>query len=110
MDDKQMRKMALILTAFRSLNPTMTVQVAHTLLLVALHDGKSLTEISDLSGFKYPTISRNILDLGQRNRKREPGLGLVEAITDPNELRKKQVRLTPKGKALLNQLDDIMKG
>lgn len=106
---KLLHKMSLLMTAFRNLNPTMSIQVVHTMVLIALHEGASVTEIAKMSGFKMPTVSRNILDLGQRNRKREPGLGLVETVTDPMELRKKQVRLTPKGNALINQVLDIMK-
>jgi DNA-binding MarR family transcriptional regulator len=109
MEKSLIRKVAAILTTFRALNPTMSIQVAHTFLLVALYEGSSLTEITQLSGFKFPTVSRNILDLGTRNRKREPGLGLVEATFAPLELRRKSVKLTPKGKALLSQLNDIIK-
>ena len=104
-----MHKIALLLTAFRAVSPSMTIQGAHTFLLVAMNEGKSLIEIANLSGFKYPTVSRNILDLGERNRKRQPGLGLVITVNDPNEMRKKQVRLTDKGRTLLNQLTNIMK-
>ena len=76
MGKESMHKTALLMTAFRSLNPTMSIQVAHTFILVAMHEGKSITEIATLAGFRFPTVSRNILDLGVRNRKREPGLGL----------------------------------
>lgn len=97
------------MTAFRAVNPTMSIQVVHTLVLVALHEGSSLVEIGRISGFKMATISRNLLDLGTRNRNREPGFGLVETQTDPMELRKKKVTLTPKGRELLRQVLDIMK-
>ena len=108
MENKIANKISLLLIAFRALQPSMTIQVAHTFLLAAMHEGKSLTEIAQLSGFRFPTVSRNILDLGPRNRKREPGLGLVLTVTDPMELRRKQVQLTDKGRALLNQLNGIM--
>ena len=61
---KLLHKMSLLMTAFRMVNPTMSIQVAHTLILVSLHEGASVTEIARLSGFKMPTVSRTILDLG----------------------------------------------
>ncbi len=108
--DKQLlHKVSLLMSAFRNINPTMSIQVVHTLMLIALHKGASVTEIAKMSGFKIPTVSRNILDLGKHDRRRAPGLGLVETKVDPMELRKKQVGLTPKGEMLLRQIIDIMK-
>lgn len=97
------------MSTFRNVNPTMSIQVVHTLMLIALHEGASLTEIATMSGFKMATVSRNILDLGKFNRKREPGLGLVHTEIDPMELRKKQITLTPKGQDLVRQILEIMK-
>lgn len=108
-DTQLLHKVSLALTVFRSANPIMTIQAAHTLLLVATNPGSSVSELSNISGYKLTTISRNLLDLGARNRKKEPGLGLVFAEVDPNELRKKLVSLTPKGKALMGTLLNIMK-
>ena len=97
------------MSAFRNVNPTMSIQVVHTLMLIALHEGASVTEIAKMSGFKMPTVSRNILDLGKMDRRRQPGLNLVKTEIDPMELRKKQVALTPKGESLLRQIIDIMR-
>lgn len=108
--DKQLlHKVSLLMSVFRNINPTMSIQVVHTLMLVSLHEGASVTEIAKMAGFKLSTVSRNILDLGLKDRRREQGLGLVETKVDPMELRKKQVGITPKGMALLRQVIDIMK-
>ena len=98
-----------MLTTLRQINPTMTIQVAHTLLLVAQNSGASVTQISKSSGLPLSTMSRNLMDLGSRNRKREPGLGLVQSVVDDLELRKKNVTLTPKGEMLVKRLTDIMR-
>jgi DNA-binding MarR family transcriptional regulator len=108
-DSKLLHKVSLLMSTLRQINPTMSIQVVHTLMLIALHEGASVTEIAKMSGFKLPTVSRNILDLGKQDRRRQPGLGLVETKVDPMELRKKQVALTPKGQDLLRQIIDIMK-
>ena len=107
--DRALNKLGIVLTTFRSINPTMSVQLAHTLLLVAQNPGASVTDLSKASGFPLATMSRNLLDLGPRNRKREPGLGLVQTTIDEMELRKKQVNLSPKGELLIKQLIDILK-
>ena len=108
-NSRVLNKIGIMLTTLRQINPTMTIQVAHTLLLVAQNPGSSVTEIAKTSGFPLSTMSRNLMDLGKRNRKREPGLGLVQSATDDYELRKKNVTLTPKGEMLIKHLTDIIK-
>ena len=98
-----------ILEIFRYVNQTISVQVATTFLLVAVHPGKSLTELSRISGFPLSTVSRNLLDLGIRNRKKEPGYGLVVTTTDEFELRRKNVNLTPLGKKLIDRIMGAIK-
>jgi DNA-binding MarR family transcriptional regulator len=49
------------------------------------------------------------MDLGARNRKREPGFGLIEVRPDSVDLRRNEYYLTPKGKSLINQLVDILR-
>ena len=106
---RMVNKLSIMATTLRGVNPTMSMQVFHTLLLVAQNPGSSVTDLSKASGFPLATMSRNLLDLGPRNRKREPGLGLVQATIDDMELRKKQVNLSPKGELLIKQLIDILK-
>ena len=102
-------KLSIMATTLRGINPTMSIQVFHTLMLVAQNPGASVTALSRTSGFPLATMSRNLQDLGTRNRKKEPGLGLVQTTIDELELRKKQVRLSPKEELLIKQLIDILK-
>lgn len=108
--DEQRRgnKAAMLFQAFRQVDQTMPMQLAYTFLLVALHDGISVTEVADLAGFRLATASRHLLDLGERNRKKEPGLGLVKSEVDPDELRRKIYTLTPKGRNLYNTILNAM--
>lgn len=108
-NSRVLNKISIMMTTIRGINPTMTFQVGHTLILVAQNPGASVSELAKTSGFPVPTMSRNLMDLGKRNRNREPGLGLVMTTVDELELRKKQVRLTPKGELLIKQLIDILK-
>jgi DNA-binding MarR family transcriptional regulator len=73
-------------------------------LLVALNEGSSLRDIVELSGKPQSTMSRHLLDLGERNRRMEQGLDLVAWRIAPEELRRKEYYLTPKGRALLRRI------
>jgi hypothetical protein len=46
-------------------------------------------------------MSRNLLDMGDRNRYFEEGAGLVEGRDNPLNRREKLYSLTPKGRVLL---------
>ena len=97
-----------VFAAFQAYNPTMPIQMAVSFLLIAKNEGKSLRELCDLSGVAQSTMSRHLLDLGERNRRFGEGLGLVRGETDPMELRRKQqFYLTPKGRKLFDALMGI---
>lgn len=52
------------------------------------------------------SVSRTFNALGEHNRHGEPGHRLLEAFPDPDEPRRFLVRLAPRGRALLRQLQD----
>jgi DNA-binding MarR family transcriptional regulator len=108
-DRRHLDKVSGLFQAFRTLDPTMPLQLAYTFILCAMHEGESIGEIARRAGFATSTTSRHILDLGEFDRMKRPGYQLVETKIDPLELRKKSVHLTPKGKNLLNQLLSTMR-
>ena len=108
-DKRHLDKMSGLLQAFRTLDPTMPLQIAYTFILCAIYEGESIGDIARRAGFATSTTSRHILDLGEYDRKKDPGYQLVETRIDPMELRRKTVHLTPKGKNLLNQLLSTMR-
>lgn len=103
-----LRRTLAVMTTLQQHKETMPIQMAASFLLVALNEGKSLRELCDITGASQSTMSRQLLDLGERNRHLEPGLGLVKSKVDPMELRRKQYRLTPKGWNLVNTLLALM--
>lgn len=110
MDDrKHLDKVSSLFQAFRQLDSTMPLQLAYTFILCATYEGESVGDIARRAGFAISTSSRHILDLGEFNRQKDPGYGLVETRIDPLELRRKTVHLTPKGRNLLNQLIATMR-
>src|SRR3546814_14747877 len=90
-----------------TLLPYTTLFRSQTFVDVALNEGKSLGELAELVGSNASTVSRHLRDLGERNRRMEPGYGLVDRRVDPMELRKNSYFLTPKGKALAASIDGI---
>lgn len=90
----------------RKIDPEMPLPQVHCLLILAAagEDGLSLTELSRRANITLATASRYIGNLGKINRFREEGFNLVEAFEDPMERRKKIIRLTGKGRALINRI------
>lgn len=90
----------------RKIDPEMPLPQVHCLMLLAKAgpDGLSLTELSRQADIAMATASRYIGNLGKINRFKEEGFNLVEAFEDPMERRKKIIRLTGKGKALINRI------
>lgn len=95
------------LEVFRAIEPTMPTQLVYTFLMVATHEGITATEIMQKSGFKLSTLSRHLLDLGRRNRMKQPGYELVEPRQDDTDIRRKLLYLTPKGRLIFQQLARI---
>jgi hypothetical protein len=76
-EERRLRALVHILEYFQAHEPQIPASMIEAFLLVALNEGCSLRDIVELSGKPQSTISRHILDLGERNRRMGPGLGLV---------------------------------
>lgn len=107
-DQRSLEKVKLLFSAFQEIDETMPLQVAITFLEVAIHEGCSLTDIWKMTGWSHSTLSRHLLDLGERNRHKEEGLKLLESRRDPLELRKNIYTLTPKGRKLVAKLLSLL--
>jgi DNA-binding MarR family transcriptional regulator len=103
-EERRLRALVHILEYFQDHEPQIPASMIEAFLLVALNESCSLRDIVELSGKPQSTVSRHLLDLGERNRKMEPGLGLVAWRIAPDELRRKEYTLTPKGRSLLRRI------
>jgi DNA-binding MarR family transcriptional regulator len=108
-DQRALDKVNLLLSGFKEVDETMPIQVAVTFLMVAMYAPCSLTDIWKSTGWSQSTLSRHLLDLGERDRHKRPGLKLVDVKRDPMELRKNIYTLTPKGEKLAHKLASIVR-
>jgi DNA-binding MarR family transcriptional regulator len=99
-EERKLRTLVHVLDHFDAAPASMI----EAFLLVAMNEGCSLKDVVEMSGKPQSTVSRHLLDLGDRNRQGEPGLGLVAWRIAPDELRRKEYTLTAKGRALLRRI------
>lgn len=71
-------------------------------------DGVSMQTIAQKLDLAQSTVSRNCYKLGDKTRGGN-GIGLLQTFEDPEERRRKLVRLTAKGRRVFNTLSDMVK-
>ena len=97
----------------RKFDTQMEAQAMAVFLFVAIHgcrDGVAMQVISKDLNISQSSVSRNAYKLGDINRHKKNGVGLLETFEDPMERRRKLVRLTAKGKRVHNTLIDFIGG
>lgn len=101
-DDRDyLRSLLTALEPFRAANPTATLQQLVTFLLVATDEGKSVMHYARAAGAAQGVMTRHLLDLGDFNRRREPGLELIVQKPDVNDRRSHLSHLSHKGRAMV---------
>lgn len=90
------------LEPFRQINHSMPLSYIIAFLEVAADEGKGVAEYAAKLNISPTVMTRNLLDIGERNRQREEGYGLITQERDLFDLRKHNARVVPKGKAVLH--------
>lgn len=105
---RHVERLVAALEEFRKLDPDMQMPMAATLLLVALDDGISRTEVMRRLNVAGSTASRNLTGLMDRARHGRPGHGLVAQRVNPQERRWRMHSLTPEGRRVVRRLAAII--
>lgn len=89
------------LDPFFRLRPTIPARCVQAFFLVAEKEDLPVSEYAKRGDLSATTMSRNLIDMGERDRNHNEGAGLVESFTNIMNRRETLYRLTPKGRALL---------
>jgi DNA-binding MarR family transcriptional regulator len=108
-DAASVRAMLRGLDPFFRIRGTMPARQIQAFLLVAEHEGLSVGEYAAKAGASASSMSRNLLDMGERDRHGDEGAGLIEGRENVLNRREKVYHLTPKGRALLASLPQRVK-
>lgn len=100
-----LRKLYLALKPFFDLDhPVLPAAYIKAAILVAIEEGLGVSDYAERAGASPTVMTRNLLDIGDRNRQRGEGLGLITQERDPWDLRKHRAKMTPKGATLLRNV------
>lgn len=108
--DFQMQKLAQAVELFRTHYKEIPAQVIATFLYVASHDDCLKVDLEKALAFSSASGSRNTDWLSEFHRLNKAGLGLIIKYRDPTNRRKQILKLSPKGRILVNQLKQILYG
>jgi DNA-binding MarR family transcriptional regulator len=103
------RALLLALRPFIKAKPTIPLSYVITALTVALDENEGVAEYAKACNMSPTVMTRHLLDLGERNRLKEPGLGWITQERDLFDLRKHRARFTSIGAALLRDVVHALK-
>lgn len=109
-DAAAMRKVQRIIEAFQRIDHKIPSTYIAAFIAVALDPGKGPTQYAKALNSTQPLVSRFLLEIGQKSRYRDEPLGLVDRDVSPHSLREQEYFLTPRGRALVQEIVDILEG
>lgn len=92
-----------ILSHLQKIDAEFPLQYFICLLHISLNEGLSVTNLAEETNLALSTVSRIVGALSQYRQNGQP-YGLVEIHIPPTERRRKELRLTPKGRTLLQRI------
>lgn len=104
------RRLLAAIEELRKLDPDMQLPMAASLLMVALKEDISRTEVMRALDVAGSTATRNLMGLMSTGRLGRAGHGLVEQRVNPDERRWRFHRLTPKGVRVVKRLTALIQG
>lgn len=96
-----------LLRELQKIDPEFPLQYAVCFTEISLNEGLSLTALSKKTGMALSTVSRIVGALSQHRQKGTP-YGLVNVEISPTERRRKELHLTAKGSAVMENITAIL--
>lgn len=107
-DRQALNKLVLILEEFRKIDQEMPLQMAITLLTVALEPGSTISDIAKVAGHKLASTSRHVEVLGPWRPAKNKGKGLMVDDYADMDRRRKVINLTPNGFRVIKTLIHLL--
>jgi len=98
------RALLLALEPFRNARHAIPLSYVITFLQVAAEKGLSVSDYAAEVGISPTVMTRNLLDVGDRNRHKEAGLGWITQERDRFDLRRNTARVTPSGRTVVRKM------
>ena len=108
--DYQMAKLAQAIEHLRTFDKEIPAQVIATFLYVASHDDCLKGDLEKALTFSTASGSRNTDWLSEFHRLNKAGLGLIVKSRDQTNRRRQVLKLSPKGRILVQHLKTILYG
>lgn len=96
-----------LLRELQKIDAEFPLQYAVCLAEIALEEGLSLTDLSVRTGMALSTVSR-IIGALSKNRQKGIPFNLVKIKISTNERRRKELYLTPRGRAVVDSIAEIL--
>ena len=90
------------------MDPNVPAQTILTFLMICQDPDLTVVQLAERLGVSQSSASRNVAFLTDMHRLKKPGLGLVEKRINPLNERTKVLSLTPRGRRMLQTLEDLM--
>jgi DNA-binding MarR family transcriptional regulator len=108
-DEIAVERLRRAVDVFREIDTALPASYLAAFLLVAARPGGSTTEYAAEMGQAQAVTSRILLEIGKKSRTGNPGHELVDSDAHPDDLRRRRVFLTPKGRRLLRKVVDAVR-
>ena len=96
-----------LLDQLRGVDPEFPLHYSICLVEIARDEGLSLTQLAERTHLTLSTVSRIAGALSQFRQNGHP-YGLIEMRVAANERRRKELYLTPKGRAVIKNMESVL--
>jgi DNA-binding MarR family transcriptional regulator len=109
----KLNKLMRLVEEFRKLDPEMPAQTILAFLFIAERNQAevpvTVKDVGDYLGLSSASASRNVSALSKVSRHRTSGHDLIMAYENPERRIEKFIKLTPKGKRVIDSIEELLK-